>query len=1259
MSAPRLLNRFAASKTTMALPHMSIALFALALAACATTQPQHGGTIDALRERAAEAPRDRDAQRMLALAEMFSWEGDPKRIDAQLERALALDAASARLWLAAGLHHDAHGRPEAAFDAYLRALTVAVESSREREPLAPYIAELAAHALAGVDGGVVGYIERIEREITPLLGDPRLPMPARSELGTLLMDLQYRHGSRAGAQAIAAQLGCMTEGRAAGPFGPRELLGFDQQFGGIKPGVALAADYDLGPGRGVRPTRDIGARGCALHLGGGPLAAGGTTYLQGKVQIAQAGQHVLRIESPNNFELLLDGKSILRVDRRSESHPDALYVPLQLTAGAHEVLAKVTTRHPNPLFVLAVAPRHPSDDGSLELPFGRDTREGFGRYVRAAIAFGRGDVVEARLAVRGVESTTHAAALLLLQRASIMLSDPLMPGQLAQDEARRLLEQALHVDAGLWSPIMQLASMAADNGRTKEAIAVLRDAVQKFPEVPALRLSLATMLQGESWDAEADRVIAGARKLVPDACGPLSAELEALQARDREQQASQLVEKVMACEARGNARYSQLLRQRRFDDAHVELERLAAMDPPQAAFAWMIARLELAKSRRDDAEIDKQIAELRRLYPQTSSALVDQIDRLAAKGQAPAALAALNAAVNAEPAALTGVRRLAPLVGGEEVLQQFRKDGPAAIAAFEKSGRTYDAPQVLVLDYMAAEVLPDGSSLELIHTVQRAQSDEAVNELAEVSVPEGARVLTLRVIKPDGRKLEADEIAGKDTVSLPSMAVGDYVELEMLQHRDPPDAFPTGYVGERFYFQSYEIPFDHSEMIVVLPASIPYSVDPRGNAPKTEETLTGDKRVLRFLVENSVPLQPEPMSVTPREFLPSVRVGYQAPWPMFVESIREALIDRDVYDPEIAAKVAKIVGDAAPTDYRTRAKRLYDFVLAEVENDDDLLSQGAVMLRSGSGNRARVLHYLLTLAGVPAKLALVRSAMNDSTKTDMADGETYEHLLVTFSDDKGPVWLFTPERWAPFGFVPSLLAGQPALLLEGDPAVTALPPRDPSLDGRNVEIDVALNASGGADVTFVETVRGGGAIGWRNQLESIPQAELERRFEEEYAGRLVPGAQLVSLEVQGREQDSDTLQLKMKIQVASFGRRVEGGLALPALLTSQLSATYARNATRTTTQLIGSPVLTRVVVRVHVPKGVKLPAPPGKVALQAKIPGQPSFALKSEASGDTITIDRAIAMPVMRVTPADYPAFTQFCRAVDAAEAQEIFVRMP
>jgi tetratricopeptide (TPR) repeat protein len=1228
---------------------------ALSLSACATTGATTLGSIDALRQRAAELPRDRDAQRALALAEVFAWDGDPKRIDAQLERALALDAASARLWIASGLHHDAHGRPEAALDAYLRALTVAVETSDTREPVAAHIAELAAHAIAGVDGGVVNYAARVQAAIEPLLDDARLSTPARSQLATLLMRLSYRRGDRATAQAIAKHVGCVTELRAAGPFGPRELLGFDRDFG-IKPGAPLAASYDLGLGRGVRPSRELGARGCSMSLGGGPLAQGGTTYAQGFVELAQAGTYVLRFESPNNAELLIDGKSVLRLDRREFARADTVYLPLELSAGRHELLLKVTTRHPNPVVSLAFMPKRARDAQAIALPFARDTQEGFGRYLRAAIALGRGEAIEARVALHGVESAARASTLLVLQRASVMLLDPLMPGQLAQDEARRLLEKALERDPALWNAVAQLAQMSASNGRTKEAIAMLRHAVQAFPEVPAIRLALAQMLQGEGWDAEAERVIAGARKLVPDACAPMAAELGALRDRQREQQAAALTEQLMACEAQGNARYALLLRQRRFDEARVELERLAALEPPQHRYAWTLARLELAKNRRDDAEIDKQIAELRAHYPQTASALVDAIDRLAAAGKQADALAALEAALRAEPAALSGTRRLAQLIGGEPLLGAYRKDGPAAIAAFEASGRSYEAPQVLVLDYMAAEVMPDGSTIELVHTIQRAQSDEAVNELAEVSVPEGAQVLTLRTIKPDGRRLEADAIAGKDTISLPSMALGDYVEMEMLLHRDPPDAFPGGYAGERFFFQSYEIPFDHSEMVLVMPAAMSYVVDPRGAAPAVQETLAGDKRVVRFLVQASPALQPEPMSVTPREFLPSVRVASAASWPAFVESVREALIDRDLYDPEIAAEVEQVVEGIAENDYRARAKRLYEWVLAEVENDEDLLSQAATMLRSRSGNRARVLHYVLKLAGVPAKLALVRSATGDSTPSAIADGDTYEHLLVTFTDAKGPLWMFTPERWAPFGFVPPLLAGQPALLIDDKATQVSLPTRDPELDGRAVELDVTLQKNGGAELRFVETVRGSSAVGWRNQLESIPSAELEHRFESEYAGRLVPGAQLTSLEITGREQDAAVLRIEMSMTVASFGRRIEGGLALPPLLESSLAASFARNATRTTTELIGSPQHSDIAIRVRAPKGGALPAPPAPIALEGKVPGKPRFAAKASVQDGALLLQRSLHVPLMRVLPTDYAAFAQFCRAVDSAESQELVV---
>ena len=303
------------------------------------------------------------------------------------------------------------------------------------------------------------------------------------------------------------------------------------------------------------------------------------------------------------------------------------------------------------------------------------------------------------------------------------------------------------------------------------------------------------------------------------------------------------------------------------------------------------------------------------------------------------------------------------------------------------------------------------------------------------------------------------------------------------------------------------------------------------------ERQDGDLRVLDFHVDQSTALKVEPGAVSAREYPLSIRVGLHATWPAFVDSIRDVLSDRDLYDPELAALAQQIVGEADPADFALRAHRLYSWVLEHIDNNDDLFSQAAVMLRSRSGNRARVLHYMLGLAGIPSRLALVRSAGGDAIASAMADGDTYEHLLVTYEDGKQPIWLFTVERDAPFGYIPPLLRGQPALLLAAGAPKTSVPEGAPHQDLRQLTLDITLGKDGSAHVEAVETLRGTGAVSWRGQLQSIPKPELAQRFEEEYLARLLPGARLGTLRVSGREQEAETLQLHYVFDMSMLGRR--------------------------------------------------------------------------------------------------------------------------
>ncbi|HMI93739.1 MAG TPA: hypothetical protein VK509_20335 [Polyangiales bacterium] len=1235
---------------------LSTLILSIALCACGARSNMAPDGIEVLRRRAAAAPSDPALQRELALAELFDAKGEPKNAGPQLERALTLAPHDAQLLLVRGVYLDVHGAPGRALDDYLAALDTAAKS---QHPLAPQTQELAMIGIGGLDGAVVGYAGKVRAALEALGAgeNSRLAIPARFLVGSALIDFAYRRGERDGGQAIAAQLGCVTSWRAAGPFGPRELLGFDAQHA-VRPGQPLLDSYDLGPGRGVRPSRELGAHGCAVNLGGSPVAEGGTTYARTELAVATQRSFVLRLQTSSNVELFVDGKSITKLDTRRALLADVNFVQLELAAGKHEMLLKLTTRHPNPAMSLALIPSAEVDFTKVGLP-GSDESQGFERYMRAAIALARGDVLAARASLSDVAADKPAAPLRRLQRASLLLSDPLLPSDKREDESRRQLLAAQKRDPELWGPPLQLASMMAGNGRAIEAIAALRKAYARWPEVPGVGLALAGMLREQQWTAEADVVIDQVYRRVPDACGVLSAKLEALRDRQREEQAAELVDKLMTCEAQSNARYALLLRQRRWADAQNELQRLESLEPPQARYAWLLARLELAKNRGDDAAIDQTIADLTARYPRSSTGAVEAVDRLAGRGDQAGALALARATLEREPASMAELYRLVPVLGGQHLLASFRKDGPAQIARFEASGRKYDGPQVLVFDYMAVRVLPDMSSVSLVHSIEKAQSDEAVEDLAEVQLPEGAQVLTLRLIKADGRRLEPDQIEGKDTVSLPSVARGDYVESEYLLYHSPPEGFPNGYTGDRFYFKSFEIPFDHSEIAIILPKDLQAEVDPRGDAPKREERIEGDLRIWRFAVDDSTALKTEPGAVSVREYLPSIRVGAAATYPKLIESIREALIDRDIYDPDLAELALKIAGKSK--DPRERAQRLYDWVLINVEESEDLFSQAAVMLRARSGNRARVLHYLYGLAGVPSQLVLARNSGADNTPSTMADGDTYSHLLVTVGAGKDETWLFTSERHASFGYLPAQLRGQPALRLNAAAEPARTPAIRPGDELRRLVFEIALAPNGSAKVKATETVVGTGAVSWRSNLESIPAAELEHRFEEEYVARLMPGARLTDLDinVEGRGLGERAVVLKYGFELSSLGRRIGERWALPSMLEAELSNNYAQLAQRTTIEQIASPLELDVVVHIQLPKGSARPALPPPVRLQAAIDGRPSFSMNSRIENEQIVVERSLRVPPMRVRPEQYPAFASFCRAVDAAEAKELLVRLP
>ncbi len=1233
--------------------HLRVARYALGLAlvvaSCGGVRHPEDPTIEDLRRRAAERPSDTLALNALAEGELLLAGGDPARAEAAIVRALELSPDDLRLRYLQAVERKLHGDLDEALDAFIDVIRGARTST---DPLAVATAAAAAAEIESLDDAVRDFAPRVAQALAPVHAEPGgIGDEARSAIGDLLIDLAYRAGDTDRVAEIIAAQGCVARWRIAGPFGPRHLLGYDDE---LAPDAdpTLGDAYDLGPSRGTRATREAYARGCNLHVGGGPVGGAGTTYAEATFSVPTAGRWVLRLETPNAVRLFIDGEEVAALDRRREALPRVSYHALSLDAGEHRARVRITSRHPNPVVALSLSDTEGEPGGAAI--------EGEGltaTYVRASLAVTRGDAVAAREILRPLVQGRDASSVFLVAAASVSLNDPLRGSTVRHDDARRLLGWAAERDDEAWYPRLALAQLEANEGRSQVAIDELDAAMERWPGLVVMPLQQVDYVTQRGWHSRAATAIERARAAVPSACRPRRAAMLHARRRHRAAEELELARALVACDARSDALLSLAIRRRRWDEARAELSRMAALepDPEQSTLGTLRVELDLATSQGDDEAVARLLTRLAERIPLSAAVVIRQVDRTLASGDAAGARAQLQAALTREPEAMMELRRAARAIGGESPLEAFRRDGGEVIRALEQSDRVYEEPMVLVFDYTVYRVFADGSMMELTHNIYRLQSQEAVDAMGEYHVPNDAQMLTLRTVKADGTRLEPDEIAGKDTISFPSLSPGDYIEFEYMRPHSAPAGYPGGFIGERFYFRSYETPFDHSELTVVVPRDVELTIDPRGQAPETQISIVDDARVYRWSVDESRPLSQEPSPVSAREFFPSIYWGRGATWDLYVESLRDVLADRDVVDPAAIRLVRTIVGDDRRASPEQRAQRIRQWVLENIDNNSDVFGLAPAMLAARTGNRTRVLNYLYGLAGLESELALVRSYGADSTPSEMPDDDTYQHLVLRLRGSDGWRWVHAGARGAPFDYLPANLAGMDALLL-GSGARVTVAERELEADLRTIEADVELRRDGGARVVVVETHRGAGAVRWRNQLEGIAEDNLEARFESRYVASILPGAQLTRLVITGRQDPEGPLVIRYEVELASLARRSGGGWVIPARFRARLAAQYATVAARTVTQLVPSGLALDVEVRVRVPEGATFDAVPEDAALES-VNGARTAVSSTNAQGE-LELRRSYRIPRMRIHADAYADFARFCRASDEASGQEVRIRM-
>jgi len=1123
----------------------------------------------------------------------------------------------------------------------------------------------------------------------------------------LMHSARRRLDPRALAQQ-AAELGCITtflRGPALGSLPHLDLDAADGSANGVRDASAL-------------PPLPLPHSGCDVDVfsaDGHPAAE----RLWAHVRVAEGGTWRLVLDAPAESRVRVDGHEVARHNGPERVPSRFATTTLHLDAGTHDIevrLANVAGRT-RMAFALMAETRSALDE--LEtLTQKPGPNSAVALWATALLAHRLGEPVRAQAAAERLEALP-SFFLGQVVVADVRRADPTRPPAFGRDAARQNLRRAWESDHSLQRVAETAAALEMEDEHPREALALLNEAHQANetssrgirgpgPGWWAIGLARAQDLRARGLVEDADRALDEAVVQGGGSCAVWESALRRAEERRERHREDQILGRLTAMCPGSSARLLRLADQGRLTERAALLTRILEVTPSREDAASDLAEawLALGQARR----ATDVLRQLTVRSPLEASYRLRLVDAWAAAGDKEQGRRVLLAALDEHPESAE-LLRAARTFGVELPLDKFRLDGKALIRAHQTAGRVWDAPAVMVLDRAVTRIFPNGAQMTLTHNIVKVETKDGIDKWGEVAVPEGAEILTLRTRKADGSVHEAESIAGKDSISVPDLAPGDFVEWETLETDAPSAAFHHGFVGDRFYFRSYDAPLERSEaLIVAAPERLQsLTIDRRAGAPAPVREaappgVTGVE-VVAMRATQVPQLFAERSAVPAIEFVPSARVSSGVTWKDWCRFVKEELygnaratplvqqvahdIERDLRSRPTSSAAEGHHPPAAPSS-RALAEALVAWTNQNVEATDELQDVASEAIARGRGSRLAVVQALAAALGLKTDVVLVRSRLVASAEapTPVAEIDDFAEPLLRFRGleprdaarhDAADVFVDLRLKHAPLGYLPPALDGARFLALEGATFGVTSGHGD---DHRQIDLSLKLESQGGGRALAQETLRGWPALEWAELVDRFggDRARMRQDFEQRWLGAQFPGAVLEDLDVEvlgpgdapisaptGKASlayAASGVRLKYSFASPQLGtRRAQELTLLPTFFRSQPGRRFATEARRATALQLGFDVPLDLRATVELPASARIIDPETQgsehVGQGAGYRFGESREVVASATRPTILLQRDARVPLMRVSPDAYPTVAADLRRVDAFEQRPLRIRLP
>ena len=516
----------------------------------------------------------------------------------------------------------------------------------------------------------------------------------------------------------------------------------------------------------------------------------------------------------------------------------------------------------------------------------------------------------------------------------------------------------------------------------------------------------------------------------------------------------------------------------------------------------------------------------------------------------------------------------------------------------------------------------DGTGREQIDARIKINSDAGVQALGQLKVGYSAlsdrlEIPYVRVIKPDGMVITAQESAIQDVtypnalmysdyhekhISVPALRPGDVLEYQFVRNIVNP--LTPGQFWISYDFKDRGIVLDEQlEINVPKSRKINLKSEP-GADPKIGDE--GDRRIYRWThshldddEDNPKPTK-RPRRRHDEDELPSVQLTTFESWQQVGDWYAGLEKDRRQPNDTIKAKAAALV-EGKTTDIG-KVKAVYDYVSADFRYVSLSFGLGryqphpaSEVLANGYGDckdKNTLLAALLAAQGFESTSVLIGS--QHKLDPDVPSPSQFDHVITRVPVGGQEIWLDSTNGVAPFRMLAYPLRDKQALAMppDGTPELVRTPADLPFDSFDKSRIDGSLNETGKLTGHFAASVRGDAELGMRFGLRQIPNNKWKNVFDMMLTSSAMKGGEITNLKIGDPANTDEPLKVDFDVAVSSYFDWSAPDPRLPLPVVGITVPPPAEDDSKNPKPIkLGAPAIATTEVKIGVPSkyGVHLP----------------------------------------------------------------------